>query len=116
MNAWAIGTDPAVWGDDALAFKPERFMPGGRHRHIDVRGQDFELTPFGSGRRGCPGMELALEVVGLALAQLLQCFDWSLECRNGVQEELDMSEAYGMTMPRRFPLYAVPSQRLHAGL
>ena len=61
-------------------------------------------------------MELALEVVGLALAQLLQCFDWSLECRNGVEEELDMTEAYGVTMPRRFQPFVVPSQRLHEGL
>ena len=43
---------------------------------------------------------MGLEVVGLALSQLLQCFDWSFECRNGVHEDLDMSEAYGMTMPQ----------------
>ena len=102
VNAWAIGRDPAVWGDDALAFKPERFMAGGRNRDIDVKGQNFELIPFGSGRRGCPGMALALEVVGLTLAQLFHCFDWRLECRDGVQQELNMTEAFGLTMAPRF--------------
>ena len=38
LNMWAIGTNPAMWGDDALAFNPQRFMSGGRHRHIDVGG------------------------------------------------------------------------------
>ena len=99
-----------------MAFKPERFMPGGIHRNIDLRGQDFELIPFGSGRRGCPGLGLALEAVGLALAQLLHCFDWSLECRNGIQEEVNMTEAFGIAMPPRFNLNAVPTLRLQAHL
>jgi len=116
VNVWAIGRDPAVWGDDALVFKPERFVPGGTHRNIDMRGQDFQFIPFGSGRRSCPGMAFALEVVGLALGQLLQCFDWSLESRDGVEEELNMSETFGGTISRRFPLFSVPTMRLHAGL
>lgn len=113
VNAWAMGRDRAVWGDDVLDFKPERFMQaGGRDRNIDVKGQDFELIPFGSGRRGCPGIALALEVVGLALSHLLQSFDWSLECKDGVQEELNMSETFGVTIPRRFDLFVVPALRL----
>ena len=107
VNAWDIGRDPVVWGDDALAFKPERFMQGGRNRDIDLKGQNFELIPFGSGRRGCPGMALGLDIVGLALAQLFYCFDWSLECRDGVQRELNMSEEFGMTMPPCFHLFAI---------
>ena len=116
VNAWAIGRDPAVWGDDALAFKPERFMVGGRNRDIDVKGQHFELIPFGSGRRGCPGRALALEVVGLGLAQLFHCFDWRLECRDGVQQELNMTEAFGATMAPRFKFSAIPSLRLQVSL
>jgi len=116
VNAWAIGRDPAVWGYDALAFKPERFMQGGRNTDIDLRGQHFELIPFGAGRRGCPGMALALEVVGLGLAQLFHCFDWSLENRDGIQEELNVSENFGMTMSPRFPIFAVPTLRLPVSL
>lgn len=104
VNAWAIGRDPLVWGDDALEFKPERFM----HRDIDVRGQNFELIPFGSGRRGCPGISVGLEVVALGLANLFHCFDWSLEYRDGVEEP----EIFGTTMPPRFPLFAVPTARM----
>jgi len=116
VNAWAIGRDPVVWGDDALAFKPERFMQGGRNTDIDLRGQHFELIPFGAGRRGCPGVALALEVVGLGLAQLFHCFDWSLKNRNGVQEELNLDEKFGITMPPRFPLFAVPSLKFQESL
>lgn len=117
VNAWAMATDPGLWGEDVLAFKPERFMQvGGRHRNIDVIGHDFELIPFGSGRRGCPGTALALESVSLALSRLLHCFDWSLECKDGVQEELNMSESFGLTMSRRFDLFAVPAVRSHAGV
>ncbi|XP_076898197.1 7-ethoxycoumarin O-deethylase-like [Bidens hawaiensis] len=45
VNIWAIGRDPIVW-DNPLEFKPERFL----NSEVDVRGQDFDLLPFGSGR------------------------------------------------------------------
>ncbi|KAL6131488.1 hypothetical protein ACLB2K_069863 [Fragaria x ananassa] len=64
--------DPNVWVDPCL-FQPERFLT--THKHVDVRGQSFELTPFGSGRRICPGISLALQVTQLTLAHLLYAFD-----------------------------------------
>ncbi|KAL6123687.1 hypothetical protein ACLB2K_076206 [Fragaria x ananassa] len=64
--------DPNVWVDPCL-FQPERFLT--THKHVDVREQSFELTPFGSGRRICPGISLALQVTQLTLAHLLHAFD-----------------------------------------
>eukprot|EP01018_Ginkgo_biloba_P005300 Gb_04398 [translate_table: standard] len=104
VNVWAIGRDPAVW-EDPLAFRPERFIG----RDIDVQGQNFELIPFGSGRRGCPGLSLGFGMVEFALAQILHFFDWSVE---GDPAELNMSEVFGLTMPRKFELYALPVSRL----
>eukprot|EP01018_Ginkgo_biloba_P005053 Gb_11342 [translate_table: standard] len=101
INVWAIGRDPAVW-EDSLKFKPERFIG----KDMDVKGQDFELLPFGSGRRGCPGMSLALGVVEIALAQLVHCFEWSPD------QQLDMTEAFGVTCLRQVPLYALPLSKL----
>ncbi|GLJ54701.1 hypothetical protein SUGI_1175030 [Cryptomeria japonica] len=110
VNAWAIARDAIAW-EEANEFKPERFIGN----PIDVKGQDFELIPFGSGRRGCPGINLALSLVHLGLAQLLHCFNWSLPI--GVTpKNLDMSEVYGLTMPRAIHLYAIPIPRLQIGL
>ncbi|XP_029128211.1 cytochrome P450 CYP736A12-like [Cajanus cajan] len=53
INAWAIMRDPSVW-DEAEKFWPERF----EGRNIDLRGRDFQLIPFGSGRRIWPGMQI----------------------------------------------------------
>ncbi|XP_069152852.1 cytochrome P450 71AU50-like [Solanum lycopersicum] len=55
---------------------PEKFLPVGRS--IDFRGRDFQLVPFGSGRRSCPRMQLAVTVVRLVVAQLVHCFEWEL--------------------------------------
>eukprot|EP01018_Ginkgo_biloba_P040222 Gb_16073 [translate_table: standard] len=105
INAWAIARDPKLW-DDAEIFKPDRFVGSS----IDVRGQDLELIPFGSGRRGCPGMQLGITVVQLALAQLLHCFDWKLP--DGMDgQDLDMTEEFGLTTPRASDLIAVPTPR-----
>ncbi|GLJ13616.1 hypothetical protein SUGI_0216400 [Cryptomeria japonica] len=106
VNAWAIARDPTVW-EEANEFKPERFLGS----KIDVKGQDFELIPFGSGRRGCPGTNLGLSLVQLGLAQLLHCFNWSLP-QGITPENLDMSEVYGVTMPRAGHLLAIPAPRL----
>ncbi|KAH7285727.1 hypothetical protein KP509_33G042900 [Ceratopteris richardii] len=71
INVWAIGRDPNVW-EDPLIFYPERFMDSS----VDLRGQHFELIPFGSGRRACPGLNLGLNNVHLMLANLLHAFEW----------------------------------------
>ncbi|KAL1830988.1 hypothetical protein ACET3Z_000639 [Daucus carota] len=106
INVWAIGRDPKVW-TDAEKFLPERFV----RNNIDLRGRDFELLPFGSGRRGCPGMQLGLTMVRLVVAQLLHCFNWNLP--NGMQlSELDMTEEFGILVGRAKPLIAIPTCRL----
>ena len=107
VNAWAIGRDPNAW-TDADKFLPERFMES----DIDFRGQHFQFIPFGSGRRGCPGMQLGLTVVRLVLAQLVHCFDWELP-DNMLPSELDMTEEFGITLPRAKHLVAIPTCRLH---
>ncbi|KAL3739382.1 hypothetical protein ACJRO7_020749 [Eucalyptus globulus] len=53
VNVWAMGRAPNVWPDQD-SFSPERFL----RREIDFKGRDFELIPFGSRRRMCPGIPL----------------------------------------------------------
>ncbi|KAL6288431.1 hypothetical protein ACE6H2_005941 [Prunus campanulata] len=107
INAWAIGRDPSAW-TNAEEFIPERFEGS----DVDVRGNHFQLIPFGSGRRRCPGIQLGLMVVQLMLAQLVHCFDWELP-NNMLPEELDMTEVFGITVARAKRLIAIPSYRLH---
>nr|KYP40173.1 Cytochrome P450 71A1 [Cajanus cajan] len=95
VNAWAIGRDPKVWSDNVEVFYPERFV----NNNIDIRGHDFQLIPFGSGRRGCPGIHLGLTTVKIVLAQLVHCFHWELPFGMS-PDDLDMSEKFGLTMPR----------------
>lgn len=93
VNAWAIGRNPESW-EEPNVFKPERFL----ERDIDYRGQNFELIPFGAGRRGCPALTFAVAVVELALAQLLHSFDWELP--PGITaKDLDLTEVFGLSMP-----------------
>ncbi|XP_038881390.1 cytochrome P450 71AU50-like [Benincasa hispida] len=106
VNAWAIGRDPNSWIDPEK-FDPERFVGS----QVDVKGRDFQLIPFGSGRRGCPGMQLGLTLVQLVLAQLVHCFDWTLP--NGMlTSELNMTEEFGLTCPRLHDLLVIPRYRL----
>ncbi|KAH9288260.1 hypothetical protein KI387_032377, partial [Taxus chinensis] len=103
MNVWAIGRDPAVW-DDPLTFKPERFMG----KDVDIKGRDFNILPFGAGRRGCPGALMAVGVMELMLAQLMHCFEWTGE---GDPSHVDMSEVFKSTLSRKEPLFAIPALR-----
>ncbi|SPT18286.1 unnamed protein product [Triticum aestivum] len=96
VNVWAISQDPKYW-DAPEEFKPERFEKG----DIDFMGSHYEFTPFGAGRRMCPGISYGLASMELALVSLLYHFDWSLP--EGVSE-LDMGEAPGLGVRRRSPL------------
>ncbi|KAL1567914.1 cytochrome P450 71AU50-like [Salvia divinorum] len=106
VNNYAIGRDPNVWTDPET-FIPERFTGS----NIDVRGQHFQLLPFGSGRRGCPGIQLGLIQVRLIVSQLVHCFDWQLP--NDISlEELDMNEEFGIVVSRANHLMLIPTFRL----
>ncbi|XVF50609.1 hypothetical protein PTKIN_Ptkin04bG0115200 [Pterospermum kingtungense] len=107
VNVWAIGRDPNVWSNNVEEFFPERFIDS----NIDLQGHDFQLIPFGAGRRLCPGMKLGLTTIKYVLAQLVHCFDWELP--GGMSpNELDMNEKFGMSLPRKTHLLATPTYRL----
>ncbi|KAK1427371.1 hypothetical protein QVD17_16054 [Tagetes erecta] len=106
VNVWKLQRDERVWSDPSK-FQPERFM-GLDHKHVDVRGHQFVLLPFGSGRRSCPAATLALLEIHLTLARLVHCFD--MERPGGLP--VDMTEGPGMTSPKTKPLEVLLSPRL----
>ncbi|KAH9713627.1 hypothetical protein WN944_021806 [Citrus x changshan-huyou] len=106
VSVWAIGRDPGLW-ENPIEFYPERFIG----KSIDVKGHDFELLPFGAGRRMCPGYSLGLKVIQTSLANLLHGFAWKLP-GNMRNEELNMEETFGLSTPRKIPLEVLAHPRL----
>lgn len=103
VNAWAIGRDPKSW-ERPLEFLPQRFIESS----VDYKGRDFEFIPFGAGRRICPGMPLAIRMVNLMLASIIQPFNWKLP--DGMApDKLDMEEQFGVSLRKAIPLVAIPS-------
>jgi ferulate-5-hydroxylase len=107
INVWAIGRDKNCW-EEPESFKPSRFMKPGMP---DFKGCHFEFIPFGSGRRSCPGMQLGLYALELAVTHLLHCFTWELP--DGMKpSEMDMSDVLGITAPKASRLVAIPTKRV----
>ncbi|XP_027359631.1 cytochrome P450 CYP82D47-like [Abrus precatorius] len=109
VNAWKIHRDGRVW-PDPHDFKPERFLT--THKDVDVRGQNYELVPFSSGRRACPGTSLALRVVLLTLARLLHSFNVA----SPSNQVIDMTESVGLTNLKATPLQVLLTPRLDTDL
>lgn len=106
VNAWAIARDSENW-EDPEEFYPERFFTSG----VDFKGKDFELIPFGSGRRMCPAMNMGVVTVELSLANILHCFDWTLPYGFDKEDVLDTQVKPGITMHKKIDLYLVPRKR-----
>ncbi|KAK9271354.1 hypothetical protein L1049_026944 [Liquidambar formosana] len=109
VNIWKIHRDPRVWLDP-YEFRPERFLT--THKDVDLRGQHFELIPFGSGRRMCPGLSLSVQVIQLTLASLLHGFDIATISN----EPVDMRESFGLTILKATPLEVLLTPRLSSHL
>ncbi|KAF7843773.1 cytochrome P450 71A1-like [Senna tora] len=95
VNVWAIGRDPSIW-DNPNEFFPERF----KDKTIDVKGHNFELLPFGAGRRACLGNNLGLKVVQSTLANMVHGFSWRLP-GNMKEEDLNMDEISLLTTSKK---------------
>ncbi|KAG7563591.1 Cytochrome P450 [Arabidopsis suecica] len=100
VNAWSIGRDPKHWKNPE-EFNPDRFIDC----PIDYKGNSFEMLPFGSGRRICPGIAFAIATVELGLLNLLYFFDWRLPEED---KDMDMEEAGDVTIIKKVPLKLVP--------
>ncbi|KAL2519997.1 Cytochrome [Forsythia ovata] len=98
VNAWVIGRDPSLW-ENPEEFHPERFF----ETNIDFKGLNFELIPFGAGRRGCPAITFATAVNELALAKLVHKFNFALP-NGGKESDMDMTEGTGIGVHKRFPV------------
>lgn len=106
VNIYAIGRDAATW-ENPNRFNPTRF----KDSKVNVYGHDFNLLPFSSGRRGCPGVHFALPTYKLELANLLHCFKWSPP--PGVDfKDIDTKEAVGVVCSRLNPLMASVTPRI----
>ncbi|KAL5811946.1 hypothetical protein ACOSQ3_026896 [Xanthoceras sorbifolium] len=103
VNVWGMARDGKVW-EDPYAFKPERFIGSS----VDVKGQDFNLLPFGTGRRSCVGWPLAHRMVHFYLAALLHAFEW--ECP--AETLHDVKERVGLTLQKDKSLLGTPKPRL----
>lgn len=65
----AIHRDPAVWGEDANEFRPERMLKGGFEAL-----PPHSWKPFGNGVRSCIGRGFAWQEATMAVALILQRF------------------------------------------
>ncbi|KAF9620430.1 hypothetical protein IFM89_012607 [Coptis chinensis] len=105
INLWKLQRDPNVWPNDPQEFQPERFLNG--HADIDMKGQHFELIPFGSGRRMCPGVSFSLQVMHLVLARIIHGF----ELKTPTDADIDMSTTLGMISWKATPLEVLLTPR-----
>ncbi|XVF73875.1 hypothetical protein PTKIN_Ptkin13bG0016300 [Pterospermum kingtungense] len=102
VSAWAVERDLEAW-ENPKEFYPARFIGSS----IDYEGLDFELIPFGAGRRGCPGIHMGVAIVELALANLLYEFDWEMP----TNEHLDFDVLPGVAAHKKM-LFALWLGRL----
>ncbi|KAL0775482.1 hypothetical protein Bca101_040634 [Brassica carinata] len=107
VNVYAIMRDPELW-NEAEQFIPERFLESSQEKigehQMEFKGQNFRYLPFGSGRRGCPGASLAMNVMHAGVGSLVQRFDW--KCVDG--EKVDLSQGSGFAAEMARPLVCNP--------
>ncbi|XP_065880257.1 cytochrome P450 81C13-like [Euphorbia lathyris] len=99
VNVWSMHRDPNVW-EDPNEFKPERFEG-------DIGEQvGSKYIPFGMGRRACPGAGMGIRMVSLALGALIQCFNWEINEKDGL-DKVDMAVHFGISLSKAKPLSAL---------
>ncbi|XP_021744302.1 cytochrome P450 CYP73A100-like [Chenopodium quinoa] len=93
VNAWWLANNPEWWKNPE-EFRPERFLEEEGSTDATVGGGkvDYRFLPFGVGRRSCPGIILAMPILGLIISKLVTNFE--MKPPPG-EEKIDVSEKGG---------------------
>lgn len=92
VNAWWLANNPEWWKNPE-EFRPERFFEEESGTEAVAAGKvDYRFLPFGVGRRSCPGIVLAMPILGLIVAKLVSKFE--MKPPNGL-EKIDVAEKGG---------------------
>ncbi|MED6158014.1 hypothetical protein PIB30_028834 [Stylosanthes scabra] len=97
INVYAVMRDPEAWANPE-EFIPERFLEATDHLS-KMSVNDVKYVPFGFGKRGCPGASLALTVINVTVASLIQCFNWRIKGGDKVNMEEGSSFSTGLAQP-----------------
>ena len=77
-NVWVMSSDAGVF-PDPLEFKPQRW----------IHNPELEHSPFGFGRRICPGRHLAWNSIFILIARLMWAYNITHVSNNGKRVEID---------------------------
>ncbi|KAI0149828.1 cytochrome P450 [Hypoxylon sp. NC0597] len=75
MNAWVVHRDPDMFGPDADAWRPERWLEGDE---AHIKRMDASLLTFGAGHRTCLGKHISYLEIFKLVPTLLQAYDIEL--------------------------------------
>ncbi|KXX75061.1 Pisatin demethylase [Madurella mycetomatis] len=95
IHPYTMMRDKNIWGDDANAFRPERWL------NEDSAELDKFYMPFGLGYGTCPGINLAKIELSKLTATIVR--DYVIRQVNPQQEW--SYEAYFNTLPHDWPVY-----------
>jgi cytochrome P450 len=100
-----VGRDRKVW-KDPLQFNPEKFMGVDQDKFNSNSMANLYLLPFSSGRRACPGFNLAWPQLLTATASLVHAFDWTVP-EGKSNEDIKVDDPKQL----EYDLYLVPTPR-----
>ncbi|KAG7390251.1 hypothetical protein PHYPSEUDO_008389 [Phytophthora pseudosyringae] len=99
-SPWYMGRNGALWGDDPLEFRPERWM------EMPKRPSAYEFPAFQAGPRMCLGMNMAVLEAKLFLATTLRRFHVAIA--PGETQERGYLLKSGLFMDGGLPLQLTP--------
>ncbi|KAJ0403932.1 hypothetical protein P43SY_009425 [Pythium insidiosum] len=105
LPIYALNRLPAVWGDDAAAFRPERWLDPATGELL-ATWTPARLASFSWGPRQCLGMRLALLELQMVLASVLSKFELTT-----ARDPWSYSYAPSITLSIDGPLDVVVSAR-----
>ncbi|CAM8928152.1 unnamed protein product [Rhodiola kirilowii] len=114
INVWSMGHDSKIWTNPD-SFEPERFLES----EMEYKGRNFELIPFGAGRRICWGNLGIWQLDGLHNHQNSSVASWrkiasSSFCCDSMKNRYDLDITIDRVIAFRIQYFdPVYSQGLH---